>query len=195
MHNAFGLFIAIFAAFWLFLAARWMAKDLKASARAKWIKGTMYLFILIGAGGFFAAALSATGIIMLPTSYEWPAGYVRGVVTAADGKHIVPLMPPGRVQIYDSQWHFIRGWNVDASGGDFKVRCSPDGLIEVFTARGQRHYSFSQDGQPSLRAVSQSRFFRWPSRVKQPSSLLHHCCGSSPAHFSHGLWQWLVLSA
>ena len=146
MHNLFGLFIAFFAAFWLFLAARGMAKELKAPERAKWIRGTMYLLILIGAGGFFAAALSATGIIKLPTSYEWPAGYVRGVVTTVDGKHIVPLMPSGRVQIYDSQWHFIRGWNVDASGGDFKARCSSDGVIEIFTARGQRHYSFTQDG-------------------------------------------------
>jgi hypothetical protein len=62
MHNAFGLFIALFAAFWLFSAARWMAKELKAPERAKWIKGTMYLLILIGVGGFFAAALSATAL-------------------------------------------------------------------------------------------------------------------------------------
>jgi hypothetical protein len=106
----------------------------------------MYLLVLVGAGGFFAAALSATGIIRLPSSYEWPAGYVRGVVTTADGKHIVPLMPSGRLKIYDSQWHFIRGWNVDAGGGDFKVQCSSNGMIEVFAARGEHHYSFAQDG-------------------------------------------------
>jgi hypothetical protein len=147
MRNPFGLLIALFAAFWLFLAARGMAKELKAPERAKWFRGTMYLLILIGAGGFFAAGLSATGVIKLPTSYEWPAGYVRGVVTEVDGKHVVPLVPSGRLQIYDSQWHFIRGWNVDAGGGDFKVRCSSDGVVEVFTARGQHHYSFTQDGR------------------------------------------------
>ena len=106
----------------------------------------MYLLVLVGAGGFFAAALSATGIIKLPSSYEWPAGYVRGVVTTADGKYIVPLMPSGRLQIYDSQWHFIRGWNVGTGGGNFKVQCSANGVIEVFTARGEHHYSFAQDG-------------------------------------------------
>ena len=83
----------------------------------------------------------------LPASYEWPAGYVSGVVTAADGTHIVPLMPSGRLQIYDAKWHFIRGWNVDAGGGNFKVGLSPDGVIEVFTARGEHHYSFTQGGQ------------------------------------------------
>ena len=95
MHNPFGLLIAAFAAFWMLLCARGMARALRTPDRAKWIMGLMYLLVLVGAGGFFAAALSATGIIKLPPSYEWPAGYVRGVVTTGDGKHIVPLMPSG----------------------------------------------------------------------------------------------------
>jgi hypothetical protein len=107
----------------------------------------MSFLVLTGAGGFFASALLATGVLKLPTSWEWPAGYVNGVVTAADGKHIVPLVPAGRVQIYDSQWHFIRGWNVDAKGGDFRVKYSSSGVIEIFTARGDHHYSFTSDGQ------------------------------------------------
>lgn len=57
----------------------------------------------------------------------------------------MPLKPSGRLQIYDSQWHFIRGWNVDAGGGDFRVQCSSDGLVEVFTARGERQYSFTEE--------------------------------------------------
>jgi hypothetical protein len=146
MRNLFGLLMAAFSAFWMFLCARGLARALRAPDRAKWIVGLTYLLVLVGAGGFFASALSATGIIKLPSSYEWPVGYVRGVVTTADGKHIVPLMPSGRLQIYDTQWHFMRGWNVDAGGGDFKVECSSDGRIEVFTARGERHYSFTEDG-------------------------------------------------
>jgi hypothetical protein len=30
--------------------------------------------------------------------------------------------------------------------GDFKVQYSPDGVIEVFRARGEHHYSFTEDG-------------------------------------------------
>jgi hypothetical protein len=147
MGSRFGLIAALFAGFWLSLAVRGMAREFKRANRFKWIVGTMYFLILIGASGFFAAALSATGVLKLPTSREWPAGYASGVVAAADGKYIVPLVPSGRVQLYDSQWHFIRGWNVDAGGGDFKVQYSPDGVIEVFTARGEHHYSFSEDGR------------------------------------------------
>ena len=146
MRNLFGLTIAVFAAVWLSLAARGMLRGLRTTEGTKWIKGGMYLLVLIGAGGFFAAALSSTGILKLPSTYEWPAGYVRGVVTAPDGTHIVPLVPSGRLQIYDSQWHFIRGWNVDAGGGDFKVQCSSNAAIEIFTARSRNHYSFTQEG-------------------------------------------------
>lgn len=146
MGSFFGLLLALFAGVWLFLAARGMAREFERANRFKWIVGAMYFLILIGAGGFFAAALSAVGILKLPTSREWPAGYVSGVVTAPDGKYIVPLVPSGRVQLYDSQWRFIRGWNVDAGGGDFKVQYSRDGVIEVFTARGEHHYSFTEDG-------------------------------------------------
>jgi hypothetical protein len=146
MGSLFGPVLALFAAFWLFLAARGMIREFKRADRFKWIAGVMYVLILIGAGGFFAAALSAVGVFKFPTSREWPAGSVTGVATAADGKYIVPLVPSGRVQLYDSQWHFIRGWHVDAEGGDFKVQDSPDGVIEVLTARGDHHYSFTEDG-------------------------------------------------
>src|ERR1700690_1716213 len=101
MGSRFGLLVALFVGFWLFLAVRGMARKSKAPDRFKLIVWVMYLLILTGAGGFFAAALSAVGILNLPTSREWPAGYVRGVVTAEDGKYIVPLIPSGRVQVYD----------------------------------------------------------------------------------------------
>ena len=147
MHNLFGWFLTLFAAFWLLMAARGMAREFRGEDRSKWVTGLMFCLVMVGAGGFFAAALSATGILKLPLSYEWPAGYVRGVVTAEDGKYIVPLVPSGRVQLYDPQWHFIRGWQVDAEGGDFQLQSTPNNLIEVFTARGEHHFTFSEDGR------------------------------------------------
>src|SRR5260370_26217493 len=75
MGSLFGPVLALFAAFWLFMAARGTVRELKRADRFKWIVGVMYFLILIGASGFFAAALSAVGILKLPTSREWPAGY------------------------------------------------------------------------------------------------------------------------
>jgi hypothetical protein len=117
----------IFVGFWLFWATRAMAHAFKRSGRLKWIEAVLYCLFLVGVTGFSATALSAMGVLELSSSREWPAGYVRGVVTTADGKYIVPLAPPGRIQLYDPEWHFIRGWNVDAGGGNFKVQCSLTG--------------------------------------------------------------------
>ena len=74
--------------------------------------------LLIGVTGFLGAGFSsAGGLNWLPSSFEWPVGSVDGVVTTKDGLHVVPHTPSGRIQIYDSGWHFTRGWRVDAGGG------------------------------------------------------------------------------
>jgi hypothetical protein len=147
MGSLFGLLLAVFAVVWLFLVVRGAAREFKRVRRSQWLVALMYFLILAGAGGFFAQMLSAVGLLKVSTSREWPAGYVSGIARTADGKYIVPLVPSGRVQLYDSQWHFLRGWHVDAEGGDFKVQCLTDGAIEVFTERGEHHYSFAEDGR------------------------------------------------
>lgn len=144
--SLFGVCLAIFAAVWLGLAARGMARVFKTGGSLKWIIALMGLLVIVGGAGFFASGLSAVGFIKFPRSFQWPAGYVIGVVRAPDGKYIVPLVPSGRVQIYDSQWHFLRGWHVDAFGGDFGVASTGKGIIDVITARQQRHYTFTEDG-------------------------------------------------
>ncbi|MGZ4873487.1 MAG: hypothetical protein ACXV99_16475 [Candidatus Angelobacter sp.] len=150
MFSSFGVFIALFSCVWLFLAGLGIVRQVKRGGRINWLVAIAGLFLMVGAGGFFAAGLSATGVITLPDSFEWPPGYVRGVTETSDGNHVVPLVPAGRLQIYDSQWHFIRGWHVDASGGDFSVACLPAGEIVVFTARGHQRLSFTENGKLTL---------------------------------------------
>ena len=102
---------------------------------------------MVGAGGFFAIMLVSTGAITLPNSFEWPAGDVRGVVETSDGKYLVPLVPAGRLQIYDSNWHFLRGWQVNANGGSFTVDYSPDNEILVYTSRVRHRFAAAEDGR------------------------------------------------
>jgi hypothetical protein len=154
VRNLFGFFILAFAGFWLYLFSRDFKLEFRAADPAAWAAVLLYVLFVIGVGGVVASALSALGPLRLPTSYEWPAGYVRRVVTSTDGKYIVPLWPLGRIQVYDSKWHFICGWNVDAWGGPFIVQSSPDGVVEVFTLRGDRHYTFTEEGH----LISSGRF-------------------------------------
>jgi hypothetical protein len=156
MRISFGLFVGTFAVFWLLFVCYVLLRESKGHPKIRWILAFFGLLIMLGAGGFFAAALSASAVLKFPNSFEWPAGYVRGVATTADGKYIVPLVPSGRVQIYDRQWRFIRGWHVDAEGGVFRVACSENGLVDVYTARGQHHYTFTENGDlVSTRTLSE----------------------------------------
>ncbi|HSK44477.1 MAG TPA: hypothetical protein VLA83_11385 [Candidatus Binatia bacterium] len=160
MFSSFGIFIALFSCVWLFLAGLGIVRQVKRGGRVNWRVVISGLFLMVGAGGFFAAGLSATGVITLPESFEWPSGYVRGVVQTQDSKYVVPHIPAGRVQLYDAQWHFIRGWHVDASGGDFTVACLPDGEIVVFTARGHQRLSFTENGRLTLATTLPESFVR-----------------------------------
>jgi hypothetical protein len=147
LRYPFAFLVVAFFGLWLFSFIRGEPWQFSATAVSMWLVVLMCLLVVIGLGGVVASVLSALGPLRLPATYEWPAGYVRGVITTTDGKHIVPLWPSGRVQIYDSQWHFIRGWNVDAWGGYFDVQSSSEGVIEVLTYRGDRHYSFTEEGK------------------------------------------------
>jgi hypothetical protein len=146
MKLLFDTVLILFTCVWLSGVAVGAYRDFRNGGRLKWLLVIPALLALIGSGGFFAHALSGAGILTLPTSYQWPAGYVSNVVTTADGKYVVPIVPAGRVQIYNPDWSFLNGWNVDALGGDFKVAVDGNGNIEVFTHRGAHHYTFDQAG-------------------------------------------------
>lgn len=114
----------------------------------RWLTIAASCFLVVGAAGFFGSALSAVGgLNWLPTSFEWPVGYAGGVVSTAEGWHVVPHTPSGRVQVYDANWSFVTGWHVDAGAGTFKLVVPAEGRIEVITARGEWHYVFDLDGR------------------------------------------------
>ena len=143
----FGLVLGLFGGVWLYFALRSVTREFMTGHRSNWFVGSMGFLVLVGAIGFFGAGMSAVGFLKFPNSFEWPAGNVCGVKTTADGKHVVPLVPSGRVQIYDANWRFLRGWHVGAHGGDFKVDCPAPGRIDVYTGRGLHHYSYTESGE------------------------------------------------
>jgi hypothetical protein len=107
----------------------------------------MTSLILVGGIGALLPVLSGLGPLRPPNSWEWPAGYARNVLTTPEGKHIVPLWPAGRIQIYDSQWRFLCGWNVDAWGVPFEVDYSSAGEVEVLRILDRWIDSYTMDGR------------------------------------------------
>ena len=121
----------------------------------RWLTTAASCLLVVGAAGFFGSALSAVGgLSWLPSTFEWPAGYTGGVVSTAEGLHVVPHTPSGRIQVYDANWYFLTGWHVDAGGGTFKLLAPAGGRIEVITSRGQWRYVFGLDG----RLISKSTY-------------------------------------
>jgi hypothetical protein len=143
--NPFLAIPFLLAAAWLFFAGSVIVGAIRRRKRSAPLSILFALMMAVGAIGFFGAGAAAVGSLKLPKSFEWPAGYVRGVCTLTSGNRVVPLEPVGRIQLYDPQWRFLRGWQVGASGGSFNVVCGDDSL-EVFTARGRRHFVFDESG-------------------------------------------------
>jgi hypothetical protein len=134
-------------AVWLFLA---IAQFCSARKENRWRRLLLFVapfFLAVGAIGFFGSALSSTGgLSWLPTSFEWPVGHAKGVVTTADHFFVVPHTPSGRIQIYNRDWKFLRGWHVDGGGGNFRLYITNGSQINVITSRGSWHYVFDLQG-------------------------------------------------
>src|SRR5215831_20079947 len=77
----------------------------------RWLTALASCLVVVGAAGFFGSGLSAVGgLNWLPNSFEWPVGYSGGILTTAEGLHVVPHTPSGRIQVYDADWTFRTGW-------------------------------------------------------------------------------------
>jgi hypothetical protein len=101
------------------------------------------ILLVTGGGAFFSSGFSSA----IPTSFEWPVGHASQIIQLPNGQQVAVHESSGRLQVYDSQWHFIRGWAVNAGGGLFKVRLTEAGLLEVWTARGQKRLIFDPAGR------------------------------------------------
>lgn len=148
MQYIFIIMCLLILAVWLFFGAREFCSAKKRTGKQRILTLLASTLITIGALGFFGSALSAMGgLNWLPHSFEWPVGRATGVVSTKDGYWVVPHTPTGRIQIYDSHWKFLRGWNVDASAGTFKLYITDTNQIHVVTARGQRLYVYDIHGE------------------------------------------------
>ena len=142
----FGWWLLTFALIWISLAALGAYKQHQQGGRLNWLIWTAGSLVVIGASGFFASALVAIGIFKPSASFEWPAGYAHHVVSTSDGRYVVALEPSGRIQLYDSAWHFLRGWQVNAEGGNFTV-VADSNLLKIFTQRGRFQYIYTDTGE------------------------------------------------
>lgn len=101
-------------------------------------------FIGYGVASFFAPSLAR----FVPSFIEWPIGWAGDVATFPSGVRVVAHHPTNRVQVYDADWRFVRGWYADAGAGPYRsIAALSDGTVEIVTNRLDRRYVFDLDGR------------------------------------------------
>lgn len=174
MHSTFDVLWLLIGVWPLYAIIQEVSRTLKRDGRPSWIVVAMWLLALVGCTGFFVIGAVSAGILKVSNSFEWPAGYVKGVATMANGNQVVPLESSGRLQLYDPKWKFLRGWHIEAFTGDFKVECPPDGMIRAYTAKGHHLYTFTEKGELVSSTKYDGDFEALPSNdsyVAVPTSL------------------------
>lgn len=137
----------------VFISLAWVLQAVslaRSSWRLTWKTGFNFIAsaaLVMGLLGFFTLWFSATGALnWLPDTFEWPVLKADNVLVNADGTYIVPHTPSGRVQIYNRQLEFQRGWYVDAGGGAFKLLPKNEAVFYIYTARGNFRYAYNVHG-------------------------------------------------
>ncbi len=137
--NFFTIFILFILLSWLVPVIGFLSNKETSWWKAA-IKFTGSAFIVVGVVGFLAPFLSVTGgLNWLSESFEWPIGASDNAVRLEGGNYVVPHIPSDRIQIYDENLVFVRGWFIDAGDGVFKLAPSEGSSFFVYTARGHRH--------------------------------------------------------
>lgn len=76
-----------------------------------------------------------------PPTTEWPAGISNGMARTSDRHAVVILRGADRVQVYDEEWRFVRGWNVGARGKLLGLHVGAGDIISLFTSRARIRYT------------------------------------------------------
>lgn len=104
------------------------------------------LLFICGAIGFMGILFSSGGKLTLPETVEWPIGKTDNVLKTEDNIYIVPHQSADRIQIYNSELEFIRGWNIDTGGGMYKLVPIDNNQFTIYTVRGDIKYIYDIEG-------------------------------------------------
>jgi hypothetical protein len=120
-----------------------------------WFGGTLAAAGLIG---FIAGGVVAFAGDSLPLrSIEFPLGDVQDMAVDPSGNVVLALGFYGRIQVYDAQGRFQRGWSAEARGGSFTVAVDDSGLISSYASRRGSTLVFNPDGRVITTADSGSQ--------------------------------------
>jgi hypothetical protein len=144
----FGVIGLLFGGLMMVLAVRVPKRYFTAEIDLGWRRGPLFLGGLMFVVGVIGLVAPTFWLKMLSPTDEYPAGWVDGVITTENGQRVVPLTHVGRLQVYDAEWNFLRGWFIGPGGGGaVALRPLKNDNFEVLTARGNYRYVFNTSGE------------------------------------------------
>jgi hypothetical protein len=147
MHYFSVILILFILAAWLYGAISGGIDAAKIPGPIKWLRIFGFTLMAIGAVGFFGSGVGASGgLNWLPPTFEWPVGSANGVIEMPDHEFVVPLQGPSRVQVYDQNLKFLRGWQVSAGGGVIHLTSVSTNQFKVTAVRGHKNFLYKLDG-------------------------------------------------
>ncbi len=110
--------------------------------------------LLIGVGllGFGSQVsrvmMQSTRRFLFSEKVQFPLTNISGITIDSVGRMYLAIQAYGRIQVYDSEGNFIKGWFVDTEGGRLGVWIEEDDdLLHVCTRVTGRHDVFDPNGQ------------------------------------------------
>lgn len=104
-------------------------------------------FLVIGVGSWLAGALIVTGTWVPAEQTELPLSGLCDIAITPTGTIYCAVPWYARIQMYDADGEFLRGWHVDAGGGIFDVQPTAQGKLQAATLRNDRLYTFDPTGR------------------------------------------------
>lgn len=104
--------------------------------------------------GIFLAILGCLGwtttfapSVISNLNIEYPLGVLKSIAVDSSGRIYCGIEAYSRIQVYDKNGRYLKGWFIDSSGGSFKIKVDEKDLLHIATARNGIHYIYNVNGE------------------------------------------------
>jgi hypothetical protein len=107
------------------------------------------LLVLIGFTAFLSGFFAALGLLAwMPETIEFPLAHVADIDISRKGNLFVASQFYSRIQVYDPEGHFIRGWFLsDTGGGSLQIKVNDEDEIDIAILKSDKIDTFDSNGR------------------------------------------------
>ena len=144
----FGVFGLLLGGLMIVLSVRVPKRFFTAEFDLGWRRGPLFLGGVMFVVGVIALVVPPVWLELLSETDEYPVGRAQSLITTQNGLRVVATNVGARLQVYDAEWNFLRGWDFDShAGSNVALRPLANDEFEVLTLKGSRRYAYNTNGE------------------------------------------------